>query len=265
MPSADESGRNPKHIFSVRGVSIPVCALQFPGAASVTEKELVHNSKPVFETDYSQEFVSGFVAANLKPIYRRRGHLRASFAAPRASVEGREQCKGGVRVDVLVEEGLLYSWDHAEWTGNDALDAPELSAALGMKAGAVADGLKFDQGLSAVRKAYGRKGFLLASLKPTPEFDDAARRVAYRIDVREGAQFRMGALTISGLPEADADRLRGRWKLQPGNIYDASYLDEYLKQIIPLMMKPGMKIPTVQTSVKPDRQKLTADVVVAFK
>lgn len=265
MPSASESGGNQRHVFVVRGVSLPVCALQFPGAASISEKELLANSKPVFETDYSQEFVSGYAASTLVPLYRQRGHLRAKFAAPRASVAGREQCKGGVSVEAPVEEGLLYSWDQAEWSGNSALAAPELSAALGMKAGEVADGLKFDKGLESVQKAYGRKGLLLASLKPTPEFDDATRGVAYRIDVKEGAQFRMGALTLSGLPEADANRLRGKWKLQPGDIYNASYLEEYLKQIFPQLVKPGMKPPSVQTSVKLDRQKLTADVVIAFK
>lgn len=265
MPSADMAGGNAKHIFSVKGVSLPVCALQFPGASAVAEKELVENSTPLLRADYSQEFVEGFAESTLKPLYWQRGHLRANFKRPGATVAaGTDKCTGGVSVNVPVEEGLAYSWEQAVWAGNTALTVAELDAALGMKTGETADGLKINKALREVREAYGRKGYIFLSLKPRQEFADATRRVTYGLDIREGPQFRMGALAVTGLGAADAKRLKEKWALQTGDVYNASYIDEFLKKNLMSVARPGT-MQKIETSVKPDRQKLTVDVTLDFK
>jgi outer membrane protein assembly factor BamA len=167
-------------------------------------------------------------------------------------------------VSVPVEEGLAYSWERAVWTGNAALSAAELDAALGMKTGEIADGLRINKALREVREAYGRKGYIFLSLKPKQEFADETRRVTYEFNLREGAQFRMGALVINGLAPADANRLKGKWTLRTGDVYNASYIDEFLKQNLMTVSRPGT-MQQMETSVKPDRQKLIVDVTLDFK
>jgi outer membrane protein insertion porin family len=265
MPSTDMAGGNAKHVFSAKGLSVPVCALQFPGASAITEKELIDNSAPLLKADYSQEFIEGFADATLKPLYRQRGHLRASFGRAGASlVTGADNCKGGASVSVPVEEGAAYAWEQAVWAGNAALTAAELDAALGMKAGEIADGLKIDKALREVREAYGRKGYIFLRLKPRQEFADETRRVTYRFDISEGAQFRMGTLTVAGLAAADANRLKEKWALRPGDVYNASYVDEFLKKNLMTVSRPGT-MQKIETAVKPDRQKLIVDVTLDFK
>ena len=266
ISSASVAGTNAKHIFSVGGMRIPICAVQYPGAAALAETELVSNSKPVMHADYSQEFMQGFADGTLKPLYRQRGHLRVNFKQPRATAApDTEKCKNGANVTVPVEEGPAYTWERAAWEGNAALSASELDAAFGMKTGELADGLKIDKSLLAVAKAYGQRGYLFLSLKPEAEFADATRRVTYRISVREGDQFRMGTLNLTGLSAADTNRLKALWKLQPGDVYDAYYSDEFMKQALPQIWRPGRRPPQIDFSVKPDRQKLTADVTINFK
>jgi outer membrane protein assembly factor BamA len=266
MPSASQTGTDPKHIFSASGVRVPICAVQYPGAAAVAETELIGNSKPVMNADYSQEYMQGFADGTLKPLYRQRGHLRVNFKQPRATLATEtDKCKGGASVTVPVEEGPAYSWERAEWDGNAALSAAELDASFGMKTGELADGLKIDKALMAVAKAYERRGYLLLRLKPDAQFADATRRVTYRINVREGDQFRMGTLNIKGLSAADTNRLKAMWKLQPGDVYDAHYSEEFMRKALPLILRPGTRPPQINFSVKPDRQKLTADVTIDFK
>jgi outer membrane protein assembly factor BamA len=266
ISSASVAGTNAKHIFSASGVRIPICAVQYPGAAALAETELISNSKPVLNADYSQEFMQGFAEGTLKPLYRQRGHLRVNFKQPRATpATETDKCKGGASVAVPVEEGAAYSWERAQWEGNAALSAAELDAAFGMKTGELADGLKIDKSLMAVAKAYGRRGYLLLRLKPDVEFADATRRVTYRVNVREGDQFRMGTLNIEGLPAADTNRLKAMWKLQAGDVYDAQYSEEFMRKALPLILRPGARPPQIDFSVKPDRQKLTADVTINFK
>jgi outer membrane protein assembly factor BamA len=266
ISSASLAGTDAKHIFSVSGVRIPICTVQYPGAAAVTETELISNSKPVLNADYSQEFMQGFAEGTLKPLYRERGHLRVSFKPPRATAATEtEKCKGGASVAVPVEEGPAYSWERAEWAGHAALSAAELDAAFGMKSGELANGLKIDKSLMAVAKAYGRRGYLFLRLKPDVEFADATRRVTYRISVQEGEQFRMGTLNIKGLPPSDINRLKAMWKLQTGEVYDAQYSEEFMQKALPQILRPGTRPPQIDFSVKPDRQKLTADVTIDFK
>ena len=272
-PSADAGGRNAKHVFSVAGAAIKVCGVRFPGAAGVQPEELTKNSKGLIGTEYSQEFTSAYADANLIPVYRQHGHLRAKFSQPTAAAAAGE-CKEGVVVTLPVSEGVSYLWDKAEWVGNEALAARDLDGPLGMKAGAVADGLKIDEGLKAVEKNYGRKGFLMARVRPEPVFDDASRRVIYRVTVAEGPRYTMGSINIKGVPEADADYLKERWKLRQGEVYDAFYMKEFVEKEVGAFVANALRTGRLKLSSKPYKvepavklnpQALNVDVTLEIK
>ena len=76
-----------------------------------------------------------FAASNLLPLYREVGQLKATFSPPLAKPEATANCKSGVELTIPVDEGYIYKWTKAEWTGNQALTAQELDALLGMRAG----------------------------------------------------------------------------------------------------------------------------------
>ena len=105
------------------------------------------------ETDYSSELLRGFASIKLFALYREVGQLRAKFADPVGKPDSK--CKNGVELTLPVTEGLIYSWGFSDWLGANALAADQLSEILGMKQGEIANGLKFDKGVTAVRKAYG--------------------------------------------------------------------------------------------------------------
>lgn len=265
LPQASIAGGEAKHVFSVRGVSVPVCAVRFPGAAALTESELAEHSRQVLGTDYSQEMMSGFAASAIKLAYQQRGHLRVNFGEPSATLDASPACKGGVAVSVAVEEGPAYSWGGAAWAGNNALTPAELDAALAMKPGELANVTKIERALRQAREAYGRKGYLAARWRERREFSEGDRRVVYRFDVTEGPQYRMGTLSLTGLTEAEAARARAEWRLKPGDVYDDSQPRDFARRVAALLHKPGEKPLRVETSVRPDAQKLTADVSLNFK
>ena len=275
-PSASLSGGNAKHVFSVKGANTKICAVHFPGTASVRESELVDHSKSLMGSEYSQEFVSAFAVAELIPVYRERGHLQARFNTPsaRLGMDASEGCKDEVVITLPVNEGVAYLWDKVEWSGNNSYTAQELEASLAMKSGELANGLKIDAGVSAVEKSYGKKGFLRARAATEALFDDTNRRVAYRITLTEGAQFRMGTLSITGLSDIDTLSLKHRWKLrEQKDAYDDSYLEEFAKKEVGEVLErafregritPGSKL-TATNSVKPDNQALIVNVEINFK
>jgi len=270
---AEQAGLNSnkqEHVFSVSGVPIRICSLHFPGAENVSEQKLVMNSRQLTDDNYSQKTTIAFSTYVLFPIYRQAGHLRASFAKPIVKVDPSAKCKG-VDLTIPVEEGPVYLWDKAEWTGNEALSAYDLNAALGMKNGDVANVVKIDKGLNEVSRRYGHTGHLNVTVSPEPVLDEAAHRLGYKISVKEGPQYKMGQLTIKGLSEEDANSLQLRWKLRNGEVFDTSYPERFFKtdarepmDRIMLVREAQRKGPP-EIKITPNQLNLNADVMIEFK
>ena len=264
------AGRGVQHLFSVKGPGLRVCKLNFQGARAVPEELLVTKSGGIFDNDYSRAYTAGFVESSLLPLYHEKGYLRAAFGPPKVAVEASPECRG-VALAFAVDEGSIYVWDKAAWEGASGLTAQELDAALGMRNREVANAVKIAGGLMRVRRAYGRKGYLGVRVKPEMEFDDTARSISYRFRVEEGAQYRMGELTITGLDEVSANNLRGRWRLLHREIYDEGYLDEFGKKAVAEFVRDaaraGNPLPAfkIESKVTPDHTKHTVDVTINFK
>jgi outer membrane protein assembly factor BamA len=116
-------------------------------------------------------------------------------------------------------------------------------------------------------KAYGRQGYLDFRVRPTPEFDDNSRKVTYKIEVREGPQYRMGSLLFKGLTERAAKALRTAWRLERGEVFDQGYVDEFFKKDIrnavqSLYEERGGKPPRIDIKLNPNKENLTVDVTL---
>lgn len=263
----DTSTGRSEHLFRVDGIDMPICRMEFPGTSAISESKLVELSEPLLSDQYGRGFVLSFAENNLVPLFREKGFLQAAFLAPVAKLAGNgADCERGVAVRVPVSEGQVYAWRNSIWQGNSVLTAEQLDKALGMKPAERANGLKIDKGLETVRILYGEKGHIAVRLTPYPEFDDAARRVTYRIDVNEGPQFRMGSVSFTGVSEAVADRLRSAWKLNEGDVYNDSYLKTFIVEEIPDVMKQAkIQFKSVSTTMKPVSETQTVDVEIVLK
>jgi len=267
-----DSGKQ-EHVFSVTGLPIPICKLSFPGAKNISEENLVMSSRQLTDADYSHKSAVAFGSFILYPLYREAGQWRAKFGAPNVKLEDSENCKGGVSLSIPVDEGPIYLWDKAEWSGNEALSTTALDDALGMKPGEVLKGSKFDKGLLAIRRAYGRVGRLDASVSQVPAFDDAAARASFRIEIKEKSRYTMGNLSLKGLDEASAQSVQEAWKLRRSEVFDASYIEQFvrvdgrevMRQISIRWQEVGKSPPRVEQSIKKNELSLTADVTLEFR
>jgi hypothetical protein len=73
----------------------------------------------------------------------------------------------------------------------------------------------------------------------TPRLDDANRGAVFEIQLVEGSQFRMGTLEVLGFSERDAETISRRWRLKPGDVYDASYADDFSAKELQPFRRPG--------------------------
>ena len=254
-------------LFSVKGVAMPVRSVTFPGASAITEGELVAASSQLMGQDYSASNVSVFGRAGLVPLYGRRGYLRAHFDKPQAKVagSGANGPSQDIAVTLPVQEGSEYYWQKADWSGNQQLPKGDLDQLLGMKAREVANKDKIDTGFVAVKRAYDTKGFIDVSIDPKMILDDASKSVSYDVTIAEGTQYHLAQVHFGGVPDRAAEELAKKWQLKPGDIYNATYVDEFVKSVAwPTIRKMGIQAKNVAINTQRDKQAASVQLNIVF-
>ncbi len=253
----------PEHIFAARDAKVPVCKVVFQNSPPNLERELQQASRSLVNKDFSKVITRSFIEGELIQVYRKYGYLRATARFSSANLD--QACGNNVVVRVAAEPGVAYVWDKAVWTGNRAMSSQSLHAAIELRPGEVADGLKIDAGLQAAYIVYGKLGYAELQMVPNPVFDDATKRVTLNVAITEGQQFRMGNLIVKGVTDQVVQGLKARWALKTGDIYDATYLRDFVKKLIDDRVILPDLAQLLKTELKPDRQRLTVDVVIEFK
>lgn len=259
---------NPRkeHIFSVKGVTIPICSLQFPGASGLSQQVLIENSKPLMKISYSYTSARDYVKNNLQPLYIHHGYWRIHFEDPKARfVANRQNCQGGVDMTVPLEEGIQYHWAGARWAGNKLFPPQELDKMLAMKGGEIASDTKIEEGLRTIQKAYGRQGHLAANLPFSPLFEDSSADLVFEFKITEGPQYHMGKLNFTGLSERTAQSLLQRWNLPPDAVFDDSYPTLFFTREFSRVAAAEERGKNIAINIVPDTISLAVDVEFIFK
>lgn len=261
-PEANLGGTLLQYIFAVKDPAPKLCRVQVTGTSVIPEKDLADAVRTGSGSDYSGFSVGNVVKGTLTEMYRRRGHWRATFGKPVAALEQEASC-AGVAVTLSVTEGAPYAFAGAQWSGNPAVAAERLDAALAMTAGEVADVSKLDAGLRAVRREYGKHGHLAMRSSYEPRLDDESKRVTFDVTIAEGPQFRMGTFEVSGLPQPDVETITKKWRLQPGDPFDEEYARDFaIKEIRELWRsRLGAKPPQLQSQVDGPKRVVNVRIV----
>jgi outer membrane protein assembly factor BamA len=153
------------------------------------------------------------------------------------------------------------------WIGNTVLSSEALSAAFGLRVGGLAPQTKIEEGLGRIRNAYARRGYINAEIADVTRNLDG-RRANYQFTIREGPQYRMGLLTITGLGPAETSQLKRGWTLAAGAVFDDS-LDRFRTTVLmPFVIsrthRTGIRS-RYEVSTRPNTQKQTVDVIITFK
>ena len=220
------TGKN-QYLFSVKDTGLAVCALRVSGASAIPEGKLVEAAAELMKRDYSRLYLTELANGTLRTLYRQHGYWKAEFREPVTTIGPAAGGCAGVTATLRVDEGAAYTWERADWSGASVLPAKELDALLGMKAGEVADVTKIETGLRRVRGAFRQRGYMQQRSSMAPKPDDASRKLTLGVTIEEGPQFRMGELAIAGVDDKEAEALRAKWRLKPGDVYDEAYAQQF--------------------------------------
>jgi outer membrane protein assembly factor BamA len=223
--------------YKVSDVLVRIRKIEFAGAGEAELPALEAAARNMPERGYSRSRLQLLVDRDLLPVYRARGYLQASFGPPEpiaVDQPSAEAVEEGARNQTLVDvtfavtPGPQYQLKSLSWSGNHEFPTEQLEKQVRAQPGQPANTVRLAEDLKAVQKLYASHGFVGATVKAAAQFDEAAGTVAMAIEVKEGFAFHMGELEFRGLDNSLTAKLRDAWKLRPGDVYDANYLEEYL-------------------------------------
>jgi outer membrane protein assembly factor BamA len=256
--------------YHVTDVLIEVRHIEFAGAAAAEVPALEAAGERLPDHEYSRSRLDLLVQRQLLPVYYARGYLKAAFGEPqpkvvkRPSTENEDGPRNQTVVDVTfaVTPGLQYKLKSLEWSGNREFPTETLQKMVRAELGQPANTVRLGDNLKDVQKLYGSRGFMTTTIKPEAEFDDEAGTVAIRVEVKEGSVYHMGELEFRGLDNSLTAKLRSAWKIRAGDVYDATYLSEYLPAAHKLL--PANLDWEVASHVTPNVREKTVDVDLIY-
>ena len=91
------------------------------------------------------------------------------------------------------------------------------------------------------------------------DFDERSGAANYRIVVAEGKPFQMGEVVIKNASENEQKRIRGKWQLAQGAVFNLGYVKEFIKKL-----SEDRSSRTPRTRLETDRAKQTANVLFTY-
>jgi len=267
-------------VYHVEDISVRIRSVDFPGAGPNETPDLEASvQKQLLGKQYSAAQVSLIADVDFRNVYQRRGYLQVQFGAPATTAPDTAKpapTPGDpsqpdpaanpdaniVRVDVHlpVQPGLQFHLATVDWTGNHAFPTDTLQKFIGIAPGALADLPALREGLDAMTKLYGTKGYMNVQHTLTPHLDTAAKTAGFTIKISEGDVYHFGELTIEGVDSKTAARLRERWGLRPGEPFDTSYEMKFMKETQTLLPQGGWS----SADMHLDESDKTVDVVLRY-
>jgi hypothetical protein len=184
----------------------------------------------ILETEFTGEpdnWLGELEEVGVRGFLRDQGYFRAASRA-KAELVGGDPTHKHFRVTIQLDTGPLYRLERIRFEGEKAFSEEELRPLIRLREGEVFDVSKVREGLDAIYRNYGSKGFVDATSEPSTEVDEARGRISLTIKVDEERQYRVGRFEILGLDQ----ELEGQLKsiLKPGEIYNSKLVYDFFSE-----------------------------------
>ena len=257
--------------FSIEGAGLSIAKIEFSDPALAEKPAVQQHVSELRGKPFSRIAIDVFLAEHVKPIYLKQGLLRVKLGPAQVRLTGDPNLPLPTQIPVYipVEPGPVYHFGSVQWSGNNAISSITLNGLLGVKPGAIADGMALEGAWDTISEAYGERGYLEAKVDATPSYDDAAHTISYQVMIQEGRQFRMGSFVLTGISPTGEQKIYASFPLKEGEIFDKAKYEEYLlaleKHSAEIFGELPIHYDTVGHWLRTDDAKSTVDVLLDFK
>jgi outer membrane protein assembly factor BamA len=228
MPAANLNGPVNAIAFSAVAPKVMIEDIQFTGASPAQIPVLEKAVAPILGTEYRQSMLEDFATNTLRPIYMNQGYLHVEFSRASAIPTSTSAEIAKVKITVPVQEGGVYRLKALNWPGSDLLPAAAAPKLYLLKSGEVMNQELLRKSLNNLGGAYLKKGYMKATVRATPSFDEAEHTVSYHVEVAPGDIYHLRKVEFKNLSEAQLKQVNELWKPKPGDVYDPTYAPGFL-------------------------------------
>lgn len=159
-----------------------------------------------------------------------------------------------VRVVFIIEEGPVYHISDIVFTGQTKYTPEQLQAQIKVKIGDVYRKPRVERDAKEIAGLYREQGYVDAEVRQTPRFTPESEEyeVAVTFTIREGHQFRIGQVEITGndvTKDKAIRRILDEYKFTPGQLYNAKMAPKEGEGLLEKYVERG--VVTDQAMIRP--------------
>ena len=210
---------------SNKNAGILISDFTISGTQTISATDLARITGDMIGSCFEED--SEEMAERVRASFQDRGYFKVEVTSLRFKPRDPLGVPKPVTLEGEVSEGSRYKLAEITFVGNHAFSSEKLRQQFPLKRGDLFERGKIAGGLESLAKLYGTQGFLDWTAVPEAKFASNAA-VNLEVSIQEGPQYHMGKLDIVADKEAAA-RLRAEWKLAEGDVYDHTYIDQFLE------------------------------------
>ncbi len=235
------------HLLDVAGVPA--------GFAPATDK-VVHG---LIGGVYNDGLVGG-LSDKILADYRNAGYQEATLGVV-TTIASATAARVEVDVAATLHPGEVYKVSKVAWAGSPMMSAETFAQVVKLHEGDVASQQKLEESLEFLDAAYRNRGYLDVVLDAGPKLDTATHQVAFTVTAIPGPQYKLRDVNVQGLTAAQRQEFDSAWKLHAGDLYNAGYVKDFLKNNTALRTLASMN---ASFKVTQDPEAGVADLNVTF-
>ena len=210
---------------SNKNAGIVITDFTITGTQTISATDLARITSDMIGSCFDED--SEEMEERVRASFQDRGYFKVEVKNVRFKPRDPLSVPKPVTLEGEVSEGARYRLAEITFVENHAFSSNKLREQFPLKRGDLFERGKIASGIESLRKLYGTQGFLDWIAIPETKFASNAT-ASLNVSIREGPQYHMGKLDIVADKEVAA-RLRAAWKLAEGDVYDNTYIDQFLE------------------------------------
>jgi len=210
--------------------------LKFDGAIHLAEETLAQLVAEIKRHDFQadSDWLGELVEVPVRNAWQEHGYFTVLPTAE-SQVLSRDSTTLHVSVTVHVNEGPQYRLSEVRFQsaedprpGDELFSFAELRQQIPLRDGDLFNVEKIREGLDALSRLYGSKGYVDFTAEPRTEVDNEHQTISLTIMLSEEKQYRVASVEILGLDPALESLLRSL--IRPGEIFIPQVLNDFYKE-----------------------------------
>jgi outer membrane protein assembly factor BamA len=215
--------------YRIDSPNIQLHSFQLEGVSADKVSEISKITSSLAGSRYNEGVTGSGITDRILAVYRDAGFLDASLDNLTRAITAPAPERIDLDLFATIKPGAPYHVSKIDWAGSPIISSQDFAAASKLRPGDLASQQALRASLAAIIVAYRRQGYLDVSVDATPQLDTANHLVTYTVAAVSGEQYHLHEVQPVGLTPDSRATFDIAWKLRPGDLYDATYLETFLK------------------------------------